>query len=433
MRYLFLAIWLILFGSISSKIYAQTNDQVWQWTYQANYQLLGRHYWQADIQQPYQQQTELYSKQYLKGRYQQAWQLELNGRAIVNTLHTQRTRLWLNEAYVGYRQGDWYARLGKQVVKWGALTGWSSLDLVNRYDYYDFLDTEKEELGQWGGEIRWSKGMTEIKVLGLLPQQPSRLYLFDNRWVNLPQRLPISEQPPADLPFQPTGIVDSQVTRIPQIGLSLSTELGKVNLRASAYLGSNDIPQTSIRLLAINTNGASYDLFQQYHNIGIGAINATTYLGEWNVWGELSLVRSKRLSTPQQTILQNDNYGFVSVGIDRTWSFPNPEQYLQLMAQYIQKMAYNDQHYRATELDHIFNSTVVLQLDWRMNYRWNWAIRGVTDFKQFSNYWRSNWQYQVSPTWQIGLQLDWLTGSHDHLFGYFHHNSRVAIRLEATI
>lgn len=350
------------------------------------------------------------------------------GRTVVianaNPDERRRNRLWANEAYVYYRKGHYFLKAGKQTVKWGALTGFSAMDLANRYDYYDVLDTEAERLGLWGMEARYSKGRTELMLRAFHPDNRSRLYLENNRWVNLPQRmiLPSGE---AEMDYE--GAASHYQNRLPLLSGSLSSEVGRVQVRGSWLYGNNDIPLSRIQVQEPMISPVSYEVQLHFEPIMISALNLSTWAGEWNLWAEGAYVSSKRID--ESGDISPDRYIFCSLGADRFWTFEHPERQLRLVAQFLQVFPHQDGQYAPTEIDHIFQSAVLIDAELQINYNWSAALRAVAEFRAEGFYLEPRLICKAWAPMRAELSGSLLGGSRQSFFGYFESNSRIALHL----
>lgn len=404
-----------------------STSEAWASHYTGSLHGLSRAYLQQADSPYYGWQAELRADVQAKWTYKEQLQFHLALLANANPEHSRRNRIWANEAYASYRSGHFFLKAGKQTVKWGALTGYSALDLANRYDYYDVLDTENERLGLWGLEARYYRGQTELQVRAFLPDNRSRLHLADNRWIHLPSRMPRAGVPGGFLEMAFAGQEATYSERLPLLGLAFSTELGAVQIRYSGLLGNNDIPLSQVEVQSVSNGQADYQLRLQYEPMLINAVNAATWLGDWNVWAEIAHVNSQRFQMPGQ--LSRDDYTFSSIGADRVWPFEHPEQQLRLVAQYLHVFAQPETPYEATELDHIFQSALMLDAKLQLNYRWHLAMRAVTDFASGGLYFEPKLGLRASDRCQMYLSADLLGGNEQSFFGYFSNNSRLAFHL----
>jgi hypothetical protein len=407
---------------------AQESSSEWSGSLSSRAQVLSRYYPGQAAAGMYRWQGE--GRIELEGEmaYGKYWK----GRAVllanVNPDEQRRTRIWANEAYVYYRRGHYFLKAGKQTVKWGALTGFSALDLANRYDYYDVLDTEEERLGLWGIEGRLSKGRTELRLRAFAPDNRSRLYLQDNRWVNLPHRMPV---PGGEIRMAYEGGSSHYNRRLPLLGATLSTEVGRIQIRGSWLYGNNDIPLNRIQLQGPMVSPVPYTVGLYFEPIMISALNLGTWAGEWNLWAEAAHVRSQRMY--EAVSIRPDRYTFCSFGLDRFWAFEHPERQLRLVAQILQVFPHQRVSYGPTEIDHIFQSSLLIDTELQLNYNWSAALRAVGELKAEGYYLQPR---LICRTWaplRVELSGAWLGGATEGFFGHFKYNSRIALHLTRTL
>jgi hypothetical protein len=414
----------LYFAGFAAATVAQEADSDWSTALLGQATLLSRYYPGQNPAGLYRWQGEARAELEGEVAYGKYWK----GRAVVianaNPEEGRRNRLWANEAYVYYRRGHYFLKAGKQTVKWGALTGFSAMDLANRYDYYDVLDTEAERLGLWGLEARYSKGRTELMLRAFHPDNRSRLYLEDNRWVNLPQRMPV---PGGEAVMAYEGAAAHYQKRRPFLSGSLSTEVGRVQVRGSWLYGNNDIPLSRIQVMAPMGSPVPYQVQLHFEPLMISALNLSTWAGEWNLWAEGAYVSSKRIG--ESGDISPDRYTFCSLGADRFWAFEHPERQLRLVAQYLQVFPHQGGRYAPTEIDHIFQSAVLMDTELQINYNWSAALRAVGEFRAKGFYLEPRLICKAWAPLRAELSGSWLGGSGQSFFGHFKSNSRVALHL----
>lgn len=431
MRYLKLLFQLLLilyFTSFGTTSAAQEADTPWSSSLHSHATVLSRYYPGQNPAGLYRWQGE--ARMVAEGElaYGKYWKSRAVVIANANPGNRRRNRLWANETYVYYRRGNYFLKAGKQTVKWGALTGFSAMDLANRYDYYDVLDTEEERLGLWGLEGRLNKGRTELLLRGFHPDNRSRLYLEDNRWVNLPQRMPVAG---GEAAMTYEGAASHYRQRLPLLSGSLSTEVWRMQLRGSWLYGNNDIPLSRIQLQQPMGNAVPYQLQLHFEPMMISALNLGTWAGEWNLWAEGAYVDSRRIAETGEIV--PDRYTFCSLGADRFWTFEHPERQLRLAAQFLQVFPHQSGQYAPTEIDHIFQSALLIDAELQINYNWSAAVRTVGEFRANGYYLEPRLICKAWAPLRAELSGSLLDGSNQSFFGHFRSNSRVALHLIRTI
>jgi hypothetical protein len=422
-------VFLILFLTLmSSFVQSQTKEpEAWKTIFSGTAYALGRYYYQDMESSISPWQVESRGVLGLNTSYKDIFQGNLTLIANANATVESRNRLWVNEAFVSFRKGKLFLNLGKQTIKWGTLTGYSALDLANRYDYYDILDTDNERLGLWGMDARILMGKTEIQVRTFQPDNRSKLHLQNNRWIDLPNSLPLPNAPGGEVPVFYKGNESTFNPNLATLGMSVSSQLGAVEIQGKWLSANNDIPVSSIFLLGGMENPHDYLLELDYRPIHMGAINLSSWIGSWNIWSEMAHVNSERIDNSGQ--LNADIYSFISLGTDRFWQLDHPERQVRLMAQYIKVISWIDEVYRPTELDHIFQSSLLLDAMLQLTYKWRLEFRSVADMVTKGLYVAPNIQFRPSDKIHFKTGTDILAGSSDSFFGNFRHNSRIHFHL----
>lgn len=402
-------------------------DDPWKTNFSGTFYSLGRYYFQDRENSSNSWQAEARGILSFQSSYLEKFQGQLTVIGNTNAHVQSRNRLWVNEAFVSYRKGGMFLTAGKQTIKWGTMTGYSALDLANRYDYYDILDTDNERLGLWGIDTRLSLGKTEFQLQAFQPDNRSKLHLQNNRWIDLPSSLPIPNSPGSELDVFYTGNEYVFNTHLPTIGISVSTQIGAVEVKGKWLSANNDIPISSIMMQGDIDNPNDYIVKLDYRPIHIGSVNISSWLGSWNVWSELAHVNSERFDNSGK--LSKDPYSFISLGTDRFWQMEHPERQICIMAQYIKVVSWIDEKYRPTELDHIFQSSFLLDAMVQLTYTWRMELRSVADFATNGFYFAPTIQYRPSDKVSLKSGTDILAGSSHSFFGNFGHNSRLHFHL----
>lgn len=402
-------------------------DKKWKTKVSGTVYSLGRFYYNDREESEYNWQAEARGILGLHTSFEEKWQAHVTIMANTNAVVESRNRLWINEAFLGYRKGALFINIGKQTIKWGGLTGYSAIDLVNRYDYYDILDTENERLGMWGMDTRLNFGKSEIQLRAFQSDNRSKLHLQNSRWIDLPNRFPLPNAPGEVLDIFYHGNESTYQQSLPTFGLSFSTEIGAFEFQGKWLSANNDIPISSIYFPGGIENPQDYLLRLDHRPIHIGAVNLSTWLGSWNFWSEIAHVNSERFDNANN--LSKDPYTFFSIGTDRFWQFDNPERHFRLMAQYIKVVSWIEEDYRPTELDHIFQSSILLDAMLQLTYMWRLELRTVSDVVTQGFYLAPSVQFRPSDKLSLKTGSDILTGSSQSFFGNFSHNSRIHFHL----
>jgi len=351
----------------------------------------------------------------MKLKYKDRWTFDAVGRMIINVNHERRRRFYANELLVSYRSKKWVAKLGKQVIDWGHHTGVSPLDILNRYDYYDVIDTDDEILGSWSFEYELFFNTTTIKILGIASRQYSRLHIGDNRWGRLPQFIKDSQTGNL-LPLSRISTNNRFSDRDMNWGIRLSQEINDITLRADYFIGENDIPQRSQKIIKASEQGIEYALNLTYHSIETFQLSATTFIGNWNIWLDYAMISNRRILQRENT-LSKDNYNVLSLGGDVVFSFENPEKQFQLLLQYMNISADPIQPYVATDIDHIFSNAIISRLLYRWNYKLSTECKTVFDLEKDGYLVSPALTYRVSDSIHLSISSEFMGGDVSGFFG----------------
>lgn len=367
---------------------------------------------------------ELNSRHELQARYKTNFTAFASLHSIVNQHEKDRRRLWLNEAYVAFNKGSFYGKLGKQIVKWGTLTGLSALDLANVYDYYDFIRTDREALGIWGADFKLNlkKFQFQLKVAPF--DNISRLYFQQHRWIRLPNQLPRPDG--TLLPVAFSGLQKTAFSGI-TYGASIGIENEGSDLKMGWYSGQNDIPQYHTVLGGDMTDqGIPYEIALTYHPLNIGAVSFTKLLGDFSAWTEVSFIQNQRMLEGQ---LMPDNYFGLTIGLDRLFLFENPEKQLKFLLQYLKNFTDAQPAYAVNDIDHVLDHALLLDLNFQFNYVWKASLRSVLNLSDTSHYFSTGIDYKMTDKFSWNVHLDLLYGNQQHFFGYYRDNTRIFLTL----
>lgn len=371
---------------------------------------------------------ELSAHQELEARYKTKLKSLVEIRSVLNADEKRRRRIWLNQAYIAFNKKNFYGKIGKQIIKWGDLTGWSAMDLANVYDYYDFIRTDEEALGSWGIDAKLSLKKWQFQLRVVPFKNHSRLYFQNHRWIRLPHNF----RGPNDLIF--TAEFDELKKEYSgasfTYGASASYENDDFEITFNGYSGTNDIPQRLAQLSAPNIADQviSYDIGLKYHRLNIASITFSKLVGAYSLWSELSFVNNQRLD--DLGMLEPDNYGGLTIGLDRVFIFENPEKQLKFLVQYIKNFTNSENEYTVNDLDHVLDQALLADATYQFNYSWKASIRSILNLSSFSQNISSSLNYKVTDKFNLSCQVDLLFGNDNHFFGYYQDNSRFFITMK---
>lgn len=374
--------------------------------------------------------AELRSEHKFQVRYKTSLTGKLSARGMYNYVNTERSRLFVNEAYVAINKGSFNSRIGKQVIKYGKLTGVSNLDLANTYDYFDFLSTDNEELGQLGLSSKVDLQKVQVEFNFVYQGNPSNTYFTDNAWVKLPQSISHPYESDVLLPVRLGDIIQSYSDhRINTFNLGISLELLGVNTRLDYYNGLNDIPFRNINLnLEVPTLPLNYDLELTIQPLSIYNLSFQKLFGDWNAWFEYGFIKNRYDNG--DGLVYSDNYNLLSIGADRLILFEDPAKLLKLVGQLRYAIWNNKFDYQATDLDHVLDRAFILNINYQHTYKLSLGMRSVVSYDKFGLYVSPSVNYKLSDKLSITSTYDWLGGSDSHFFGHYTANDRFTFTLK---
>jgi len=401
--------------------------QSWKYKHQTTLQTSLGTYFQA-LENSNRTIPEINAKQEFEARYKTKLKAFVALRSVLNADEKKRRRLWLNQTYVAFNKNNFYGKIGKQIIKWGDLTGRSAMDMANVYDYYDFLRTDEETLGSWGIDAKLSLKKWEFQLRLVPVQNYSRLYFQNHRWI----RLANSFKGPNDLIF--TAQFDELKKEYPSsalnYGASISYENDDFEISFNGYSGTNDIPQRLPQLSTPNLidNVISYDINLIYHRLNIASVSFSKLIGEYSLWSEISYVNNQRLN--EMATLSADNYWGFTVGVDRLFIFENPEKQLKFLLQYLRNFTNADINYTVNDLDHVLDNALLADVTYQFNYAWKVSMRSVVNLSSYSQNISTSLNYKVTDKFNLSCQADFLFGNTNHFFGHYRDNSRLFITMK---
>ena len=404
--------------------------QNWKFKHQSTIQGSFGTYFQA-LENSNRTIPELSTKHEFGMRYKTKLKAFVALRSVFNTNEKKRRRLWLNQAYVAFNKKKFYGKIGKQIIKWGDLTGRSALDMANVYDYYDFLQTDEETLGIWGIDTKLSLKKWQFKFKLVPFRNYSRLYFENNRWI----RLPNSIKGPNDLLFtaQFNDLRKEYPNSSINYGASVSYENDDFELNFNGYSGTNDIPQ---RLPLLSTpdlisNVIPYDIELKYHRLNIATVSFSKLIGSYSLWSELSYINNQRLN--EIAALSPDNYLGFTIGLDRVFIFENPEKQLKLLFQILKNFTSTDVNYTVSDLDHVLDNAFLIDVIYQFSYKWKASMRSVLNLSSYSQNIRTSLNYKITDKFNLSCQADFLFGNTNHFFGLYGDNSRFFINMKYNL
>lgn len=421
LRFFFVIVLLLFFQNHS------VNGQDWKFNHHTKFQPSVGLFFQS-VENAKGTIPEISAQQEFEARYKTKLKSFVALRALVNPHEKQRRRIWLNQAYVAFNKKNFFGKIGKQIVKWGDLTGLSAMDMANVYDYYDFLRTDDEALGSWAIDTKLNLKKWQFQFRLIPFKNYSRLYFENNRWIRLPHNF----NGPNDLVFTAefNELNKEHPNSTVSYGANISYENDDFEITFNGYSGTNDIPQRLPQLSAPNLTEKviSYDLDLRYHRLNIASVAFSKLLGEYSLWSELSFINNQILNELAE--LTPDNYWGFTVGVDRVFIFENPEKQMKVLVQYMKNFTDEEVEYTVNDLDHVLDNTLLFDVSYQFNYAWKASLRSVSNLSSFSQNISNSITYKVTDNFHLSCQADFLFGKEAHFFGHYQDNSRFFITMK---
>ncbi|NNK86721.1 MAG: hypothetical protein HKO90_00430 [Flavobacteriaceae bacterium] len=354
-------------------------------------------------------------------------ELSLISNTIINLNTSEESRRFINvrDAFLRFGRGNIDLRVGRQMIDWSSLSGWSPSDMPNTSYYYDFIDTEDEEIGRWSFKGSYYIGSTVFNLTVMPFFRPSELYFVKNRWISVPDALVINN---AQVPAIFQGTKKTVVSDEFQFGASVDIPIGPAQLKLFYYHGLNDIPVTRVNPQALTANNEiAYEIERIYHRLQQFSIHNTVISGQWNLWSEFNYTRT-RIADEENAIRPHEFYN-ITAGFDRMFDMSN-ESSLYVLIQYVYAFNNEGVTYSSSDLDHIFNNALIGKFDFTINYNLDLNLRFASEFKTSGYYFNPELIYRLSPSFRLMLRSDILWGSSSSFFGNYRDNTRLGLTVQ---
>lgn len=377
--------------------------------------------------------AELRSEHSFKLKYKDGLAANLSARGRYNYLNRSRSRMYWNEAYVSVNKGKLELKIGKQIVKYGNLAGISNLDQANSYDYFDFLDTDQEEVSQWGltSKVKIKKVQFDFKYIYKL--DPSIVYFADNQWVKLPRQINHPSEVGVVIPIQLQSIinVNSDVRRN-SLNLGLDLELGGLVARIDYYNGYNDIPFRKFDLDLFSQNSPiDFNLELSIQPLSLYNLNVQKTIGSWNTWVEFGFINNKFSKVDGS--VESDNYKLFSLGVNRLFLFDESKKLLKLGGQWRHALWNGKFDYNAKDLDHVLDRCFIINLYYQHTYDLSFACRTFLSYSGLGFYLSPSIRYMVTKKIMLSGGYDLLAGNEGHFFGQYAKDDRFIFKIQLQL
>jgi len=350
------------------------------------------------------------------------WKLKGEVKSLLNSQNADRSRIFLNQLYATFNYGTLNIKLGKQTLKWGNLPGVSSLDLANVYDYFDFIESDDDELGSWGVDAKLALRIGQLKLRVFPSTQSSRLYYTENNWLQMPTEIALEQGGSQRLPVSFSGLRNLEKVNRAVFGLEYGATFFNTDFKLSYYNGINDIPLASPEVIKGSELPLLLFINTREHRLGILALSASKLFGDWTLSTELSRVQNHLLDHTGDVV--DDNYGLVSIGVDRLFLFEDMERMLKVMYQHRFSYSHN-LTYTPSDLDHVLDHSSILDIDFTASYKMGFKNRVVISHRNAAFMWSPVWTYKITDNLHVSTGMQLLGGSEGHFFGLHSDKTRI--------
>ncbi|WP_329905126.1 DUF1302 family protein [Porphyromonas pogonae] len=335
--------------------------------------------------------------------------------ATYNSLLKERTGFDLREAYLDYRDSNWGARLGRQLVIWGAADGVRITDLVSPMDMTEFLAQDYDDIRLPVNALRlfFFNDKVKLELVGvpvfqgfILPTDSA------NPWNILPKDTPLPVKW-NDNHSRPAMKISNM-----EYGGRLSFNLPGIDFAFAALHTWNKMPvmqpEVTPREVKINP---------RYYRMGFVGGDFSKPLGEFVIRGEVAFNIGKHFSyKPEAMSMAQKGFNTVNWLVGMDWYAPAE---WMLMAQLSSESIFGYEPYVAQShhstlftlnvSKKLLNSTLQLSdftyID--LNYG-GWFSRFAAD-------------YALSDPIHVSLGYDWF-GGNKGMFGMYSKNSEAWIK-----
>jgi len=345
-----------------------------------------------------------------------------------------RNRVYLDEAYIDYFSANFDLRLGKQIIVWGKADGINPTDNITPWDFSDILDTDDERIGVVGLKTDFYIGNWSLEGVVVPTFTPSVLPPQNSRWFpEFPSMIPNPYYPVLGPPFlQATyaflePMLPDANFQSAQLAGKISSSVGGWDFSLSYYYGYDDLP-TYRQSQSLEGDSLVVLLQPRYfHRDALGGDFATA-LGKWGLRGEAAYFFTADPDGSDPEI--DDPYFQYVIGIDRTLSNVIGDNNLFVLMQWIQEIPKFDTGYHIYDLNHIFQKSISVKLEYESGAFSKISLEGVYNLKKGDYYIHPGFSYQLSDGVELKLTADILGGDSDSFFGSFRDNKRLQARMK---
>ena len=304
-----------------------------------------------------------------------------------------RTRLWIDEGYLGWRWAGYDLSFGYQKVVWGQADDIRVVDIINPLNLKDFVLFDIDDYRISLPMLRVGKtiGNWDLEGILILDGEPNQ---FPPKGSEFPLAIP--------------GEIPKYDSHSTEFGLQAKTFLLDTDIAFYAFHGRNDTP-----ILTTSATGLSFEYAQE--NMLAGSLSRP--IGDFVFRGELAWFKNREFNSLDLVRKNSDVYQWL-VGIDylyRDWL---------LTAQVTDRMIKDwDSRYAVEESEPLYTlSADAILASGKVTVRF--AV-SQADYAGNGRLYQSKFAYRPNDNWEWRLNLDVLSGNSSNFFGQFSDRDRL--------
>ncbi|MDP5054407.1 MAG: hypothetical protein NWP69_11505 [Congregibacter sp.] len=331
--------------------------------------------------------------------------------------------LELRDIYWEKRLSSGLLRLGKQQIVWGRLDGLKVLDVLNPQNFREFIldDFADSRISQWSAYLDFFVGSWRVET-ALLADYSAHEIPDSDAWFELTApRFRFGAQPGS--PVLPSTTESGRdVLEDGAVGLRLSRSIGRIDVSALAYSGSDHEP-----LGRVIQNDAEVFVEQFYKRRSLFGASAETSLGSVALRAEAAYQPSRTFNTRGEEGLQTIEADQFSAGIAADIDGPMGIFInLQLLWDEI-----NNAPSTLVRPDRDRVGTVFL----RRSFAYDTVkaeARWYHSFDDNDDLYKLTLDYALEDNTTVFVSGDWFAGRSSGLFGQFAERDRVILGIRHT-
>ena len=346
-----------------------------------------------------------------------------------------RNRVYLDEAYINFRQKKFDLRIGKQIYKWGKSDAINPTNYFSNTDYSDIIDTEDEEIGVISLNLKYYIGNVVIEgviapsfIPSVLPDSSARWWPTLPKNVSNPLYPAVGWQLLETNYFFPAPTIPQFGTQSFQYSVKLSGFMRGLDYSLSWFNGFNDLPDLYFvnEIDTMTFSSVNISSIYSYNRINALGVNLAFNAGKFSVRGEAAYFITEDWDGEKELI--DDPYLQYVIGVDRIFFGDK----LFVLAQWIQELQVPDRNttYSVYDLKHIFQKSVLGRVEYKLNDSFKFSVQGIYNIDN-EDFW-----IQPAINWiiydgiEFNLIYDHVEGSENSFFGLYKDNKRIQVKLK---